>query len=135
MKLILGLGAGALALLLAVFGITMLLGRMRQPDVPVTEPPTEVPVPPDGGTEPPTAPPVSANPFRDAVNAATQASQLAQTATTKEDWQAVATAWETAITLMQQVPPTDPNYATAQERAQAYQPNLTYAQQNVQRFP
>jgi hypothetical protein len=146
LKLILGIGAGALALLLAVFGITALLGRMRQPDAPVTPPPTEIPAPPDGGTtpptepttpptEPPVTPPVSANPFRDAVNAATQASQLAQTATTKEDWQAVADAWEQAITLMQQVPESDPNYATAQDRAVAYQPNLTYAQQNVQRFP
>jgi hypothetical protein len=146
LKTILSIGAGALALLLAVFGITTLLGRMRQPDAPVTQPPTEIPAPPDGGTTPPTeptapptqppvTPPVSANPFRDAVNAATQASQLAQAATTKEDWQAVADAWENAITLMQQVPESDPNYATAQDRAQSYQPNLTYAQQNVQRFP
>jgi hypothetical protein len=151
LKIILGIGVAALALLLAVFGIITLLGRMRQPDVPVPQPPVEIPAEPDDSVEPPTEPddavesptepdqptepPVSDNPFRDAVNAATQASQLAQTATTKEDWQAVADGWEEAITLMQQVPDTDPNYETAQDRAVAYQPNLTYAQQNVQRFP
>jgi hypothetical protein len=36
---------------------------------------------------------------------------------------------------MQQVPESDPNYAVAQQKAVDYQPNLTYAQQNVQRFP
>ncbi len=146
LKRIMGLGAGALALLLAVFGVTTLLGRMRQPGGPVTPPPVETPTPPDDGTElpteppteptePPPEPPVSTNPFRDAVNAATQASQLTQTASTKEEWQAVADGWQQAITLMEQVPESDPNYAKAQDRAVAYQPNWAYAQQNVQRFP
>lgn len=81
--------------------------------------------------EPPAA---TANYFRDAVNAATQASTLAQTASTAAQWQEVADAWEEAITLMQQVPDTDPNYATAQDRAVAYQPNLAYARQNAERL-
>ena len=127
LKLILGVGVGIIALLAVVFGAALLFSPSRQGGAPVAEPPTEAP------TEAPI--PVSATPFRDAVNAATQASELAQTASTKEEWQAVADSWQTAISLMQQVPDTDPNYATAKDRAVAYQPNLTYAQQNVQRFP
>ncbi len=135
LKLIVALGAGTLALLLAVFGVTTLLGQMRQPDGPVTPPLMETPISPDDGTAPPTEPPGSPNPFRDAVNAATQASQLTQTASTKEEWQAVADGWQQAMTLMQQVPASDPNYAIAQDRAVGYQPNLAYAQQKVQQFP
>ncbi len=78
LKRIMGLGAGALALLLAVFGFTTLLGRIRQPGGPVMPPDdgTELPTePPTKPTEPPTESPVSIKPFQNAVNAATQASQ------------------------------------------------------------
>ncbi|MDY6781900.1 MAG: hypothetical protein SW833_05000 [Cyanobacteriota bacterium] len=76
--------------------------------------------------------PESVTPFRDAVNSATSAAQLTQTAQTPEEWQAVATEWQTAIGLMQAVPEGDPNYAVAQEKAVEYQTNLEYAQQNAQ---
>jgi pilus assembly protein FimV len=70
--------------------------------------------------------------FREAVNAAQNAANLAQTASTPAEWQAVADSWEEAIALMKQVPESDPNYATAQQKAIDYQPNLDYAQQNAQ---
>lgn len=79
------------------------------------------------------APPVSsATPFRDAVNKATSAAQLTQTAQTAEEWQTVANDWQAAIALMQAVPEGDPNYAVAQQKAAEYQKNLEYAQQNAQ---
>ncbi|MBW4460963.1 MAG: hypothetical protein KME47_12115 [Nodosilinea sp. WJT8-NPBG4] len=123
-RLILGL-VGALALgALLLYGV---LGRLRQPtpggDPAITEP---------------AAPPVdpAAVPedelFRQAVNAAQTAANQAQTASTPAQWQEVADAWARAIELMQRVPASDPNYATAQQKAVDYQPNLNYARQNAQ---
>jgi pilus assembly protein FimV len=66
------------------------------------------------------------------VNAAQNAANLAQTASTSADWQAVADSWSQSIELMKQVPESDPNYQTAQQKAVEYQPNLQYAQQNAQ---
>ncbi len=82
--------------------------------------------------EPAAEPPVEAQYFRDAVNAAQNAANLAQTASTGAEWQTVADSWAQAIELMKQVPESDPNYATAQQKAVDYQPNLEYAQQNAE---
>ncbi|MGB3516546.1 MAG: hypothetical protein WBA43_08820 [Elainellaceae cyanobacterium] len=71
------------------------------------------------------------DPFRDAVNQATTASELTQTASTSEEWSNVANAWQQAIELMESVPQSNPNYAVAQQKAQEYQANKTYAQNNV----
>ena len=71
------------------------------------------------------------NPFRDAVNAATEAAELTQSAQTPADWQAVAALWETAIEGMGAVPADSPNYATAQDRLQSYPANLNYARQRA----
>jgi len=79
----------------------------------------------------PDAAPVSDNPFRDAVNAATNAANLAQTAKTPEEWQAVAKEWKTAIDLMKAVPEGDANREVAQQKATEYQKNLDYATQNA----
>ncbi|MBD1875425.1 hypothetical protein H6F75_18235 [Nodosilinea sp. FACHB-131] len=127
MRLIIGLGLGALALALVGLLLNGLLGRLRQPtpggDPAITEP---------------AAPPVdpAAVPedelFRQAVNAAQTAANQAQTASTPAQWQEVANAWARAIELMQRVPASDPNYATAQQKAVDYQPNLDYARQNAQ---
>ncbi|MEC4804604.1 MAG: hypothetical protein SAJ12_11530 [Jaaginema sp. PMC 1079.18] len=72
------------------------------------------------------------DPFTEAVNQATKASQLAQTAQTSQEWQIVAETWKSAIAWMQAVPVTHIQYATAQQKATEYQPNLQYAQQNSQ---
>ncbi|MEM8808339.1 MAG: hypothetical protein AAGF01_20150 [Cyanobacteria bacterium P01_G01_bin.38] len=69
--------------------------------------------------------------FRDGVNFAMEAAQLTQTASTKADWTAVATAWQQSIDRMKAVPSTDPNYETAQTKVVEYGQNLTYAQQNA----
>jgi hypothetical protein len=138
MKLILGLGLGALILALAGLLLNGLLGRLRQPspggDPVVTEPAPPGELPPE---EPPVAPAAveDTDRFRQAVNAAQTAANQAQSANSAAEWQAVADSWASAIALMQQVPESDPNYAVAQQKAVDYQPNLTYAQQNVQRFP
>lgn len=85
----------------------------------------------------PAKPAVTASPqaapdtFQSAVNQAMKAATLTQTASTPEDWQQVAKAWENAIALMQSVPPSHPRYSIAQQKAVEYQPNLTYAQNNA----
>jgi pilus assembly protein FimV len=142
MKLLLGLGVGAIALILLGILLNSLLGRVRQPD-PVTGPAIEAPdtaAPPPAAEPGEPAPPAAeepgavddANAFREAVNAAQNAANLAQNANTPADWQVVADSWARAIELMEQVPETDPNYEVAQDRAVAYQPNLAYARQNAQ---
>lgn len=128
MRLIVGLGLGALALALLGLLLNGLLGRLRPPtpggDPVVTEP--AVPPPVDPAAVP------AEDLFRQAVNAAQTAANQAQTATTPAQWQEVANAWAQAIDLMQRVPASDPNYATAQQKAVDYQPNLDYARQNAQ---
>jgi len=68
------------------------------------------------------------------VNAAQNAANLAQTASTGAEWQAVADSWNRAIELMKQVPESDPDYATAQQKAVDYQPNLEYASKTLSDF-
>ncbi|MBE9159424.1 hypothetical protein IQ265_21705 [Nodosilinea sp. LEGE 06152] len=116
------------ALVLAALAGFMLLGRLRGPegDPAVTQP---APNPDSLPTDP--AAVAEEDVFRQAVNAAQTAANQAQTASTPAQWQEVADAWALAISLMQRVPDSDPNYATAQQKAVDYQPNLNYAQQNA----
>lgn len=141
----LGLIIGALVLaVVAAFGIRLWLNQSATPEggtlpaeSPSPEPTAASPV--DESPASPTAPaspaaptaPASpaADPFREAVNRATNAANLTQTARTRQEWQAVANQWREAIALMQAVPADSPNYGVAQDRAVAYQKNLAYAEQ------
>lgn len=84
-------------------------------------------------TAPESTPPESAavpdDPFRDAVNAATQAATLAQTAATPEEWSRVAEYWGSAVDNMKAVPTDHPKYDVAQDKVPEYQRYLDYAQQ------
>lgn|GEM_PF-1827585 len=127
-KVLAGLGFGILALILAMMGLNILRSLKLPPSAPV--------VLPEGGMGPGEAiKPESSDVFRDAVNAATAAANLTQTAKTGAEWQAVADTWSQAITLMKQVPSTHPKYAVAKAKAVEYQANLAYAQENRRRFP
>jgi hypothetical protein len=75
---------------------------------------------------------VPGDPFRDAVNKATQASSLTQSAATPEQWQAIAKLWQDAATLMASVSPQNTNYQIAQERVPQYLSNRDYAVQRSQ---
>ena len=85
-------------------------------DVPVSVPP-EVPVP--------DAPP--ANPWRDAINAATEAAVKAQSAQTAEEWGVVEQTWDKSVQLLLAVPETDPNFILAQTKIVEYTANLDMA--------
>lgn len=66
--------------------------------------------------------------FRKAVNLATDAAQLAQSASTQADWQKVVETWQQAIQLMQAVPSASPQYRLARQKETEYQANLKIAQ-------
>lgn len=69
--------------------------------------------------------------FRDAINRATSAVAIGQTAQSKSDWTLAASRWQQAIQLMQQVPTGDPHYTDAQTKVREYQHHLASAQQQV----
>jgi hypothetical protein len=69
--------------------------------------------------------------FRSAVSVAMEASALTQTARTPQEWQRVATMWQSAIDGMSQISVQSPHYAIAQDRISTYTNNLNYAQRNA----
>lgn len=60
------------------------------------------------------------NPFRVAVNTATKAVELGESAVTEDDWKKTTDKWLEAINLMQSVPESSPRYEIAQQKAQEY---------------
>ncbi|MDY6936116.1 MAG: hypothetical protein SWY16_00495 [Cyanobacteriota bacterium] len=87
-------------------------------------PPAEAPAEAPAATE-------TAEPFRDAVNKANSATSKIETAQTPADWSQIAADWQDAVTLMEAVPETHPEYATAQDRIPKYRRFLEYAQQQA----
>ncbi|MFH7243547.1 MAG: aspartyl protease family protein [Spirulina sp.] len=69
--------------------------------------------------------------FREAVNRATSAMVLGQSAQSQADWQLAVGRWQQAVDLMKQVPTDSPNHAQAQAKVQEYQRNLAAAQQRA----
>ncbi|WP_353932491.1 peptidylprolyl isomerase [Okeanomitos corallinicola TIOX110] len=67
------------------------------------------------------------NSFRIAVNHATKAANLTQTATSGEEWETIIKHWENAIASMKAVTSDHPEYFTAQQKTIEYQRNLNYA--------
>ncbi len=75
---------------------------------------------------------IPVNYFREAVNKATRAATLAQSAKSKEEWNVVVNEWQSAIDMMKSTPSSDPNYEIAQKKVIEYQKNLNYAQQQTE---
>jgi hypothetical protein len=69
--------------------------------------------------------------FTESVNFATQASNLAQSANSKQDWDEVAGLWVQAVAWMQAVPPGSPRRAFAEKKVVEYTRNLVYSQQQA----
>lgn len=69
--------------------------------------------------------------FSESVNFATQASNLAQSANSKQDWDEVAALWVQAVAWMQAVPPGSPRRAFAEKKVIEYMKNLVYSQQQA----
>jgi hypothetical protein len=86
-------------------------------------PPTTAPADPPSASEP--------DRFSEAVNAASSAFQLGQSARSQDDWRLVAQRWRQAVELLTTVPESSPNHATAQTKIAEYRRNLTYAEQQA----
>jgi predicted aspartyl protease len=69
--------------------------------------------------------------FREAVNRATSAVAIGQSAQSTADWELAASRWQQAIKLMEQVPNDSPNRAQAQAKAEEYRQHLASAQRRV----
>lgn len=76
--------------------------------------------------------PVVGDPYERAVTKAKGATNLAQSAQSKQDWELVVIQWQKAIELMNAVPPTSEHYATAQKLVKEYENRVTQAQQQIQ---
>jgi predicted aspartyl protease len=73
------------------------------------------------------------DPYPEAINRASSAFNLGQSAQSRDDWRLVANRWEQAIDLMASVPASSPNHATAQAKLSEYRRNLSVAQQQASR--
>lgn len=71
-------------------------------------------------------------PLAEAFDAASTAAQLAQSASTADEWSAVATAWSEAIQALQAVPTDSPEWLFAQRKTQEYLENQAIALQQVE---
>jgi predicted aspartyl protease len=71
------------------------------------------------------------NYFNEGVNRAQSAVAIGQSAQSADDWNLAAGRWQQAVTYMQQVPNSDPNYTAAQQKVQEYGQNLTLAQRRA----
>jgi len=66
--------------------------------------------------------------YKQAIAQAMSAANLAQSASSQDDWKLVVNRWQRSINLLKSIPKVDPTYAKAQTKATEYQKNLGYAQ-------
>lgn len=78
----------------------------------------------------PTSPPLN-DPYPDAINRASRAFNLSQSAQSQDDWRLVAARWQQAIELMAAVPSASPNHNVAQQKLTEYRRNLSYAREQA----
>jgi len=97
------------------------LAVVTDPTIPPTVEPVQTPI---------AVPSISA--FATAVESADRATLAMQTAETLVDWQTVTADWQIAIDALKSIPPSDPNYATAQNRIIDYRHNLNSASRQAQ---
>lgn len=134
-KKLLPIAAIILVLLLLGAGVWWFLNQKPAPQptpAPAPKPSTVPATPEKPQPANPTSPPSSgvdpAQGWRLAINKATSAAELTQTAQTKADWETVASQWNEAIELLKIVPSDHPEYDRAQQKIVEYQRNLEYAQ-------
>ncbi|MGB3510193.1 MAG: hypothetical protein WBA93_13340 [Microcoleaceae cyanobacterium] len=77
------------------------------------------------------AAPVVSDPFREGINAATTAAELAQIANTQTQWNEVAITWHQALVLMKEVPESHPQYEAAKNRIDLYRNNREIAKKKA----
>ena len=102
----------------ATIGVGMMwLGQTLELSLPIQQP--------DSGSAP------IDDPFNQGSRQAMSAAELTQTAKYREEWSRVAILWQQALTQMESVPASHPNYDVARQKQVEYARNLQYAQSNV----
>ncbi|PZO13568.1 MAG: hypothetical protein DCF25_15955 [Leptolyngbya foveolarum] len=76
----------------------------------------------------PAAPPSA---YEDALSKATAASESLPTAETSADWASIAAQWQSAIASLNDIPTNSDYSAQAQAKAEEYQRNYDYANEQV----
>ncbi|MGB3613391.1 MAG: retropepsin-like aspartic protease, partial [Elainellaceae cyanobacterium] len=103
-----------------------------EPSASSTSPPAPAPpAPASSNGVPAPAEDQSGAAYTDAVDRASGAVSLSQSARSKDDWRLVASRWQQAIALLEGVPEADPNYGAAAQKLTDYRRNLAYAQQQA----
>lgn len=73
----------------------------------------------------------SPDPWREGVNKAIEAAELAQNANSQSEWNQVQQLWQQAANAMAEVPEDHSKYETAQQKANEYQQNAEVASQRA----
>lgn len=73
--------------------------------------------------------------FEQAIDKATGASAIAQSATSSDDRKLAASLWQDAIDLLKTIPATSPNYGKAKKKISEYQGKLAVAKKNINNPP
>ena len=99
-------------------------------------PPAETVMLSGAPTQPPAPTPAPSqasqiNYYQRAIDRASSAVAIGQTAQSQDDWNLAAGRWRQAIALLQEVPQDNPNYSTAQQKIKEYQQNLAATQQQA----
>jgi predicted aspartyl protease len=71
------------------------------------------------------------DPYQLAIERASSAFTIGQSAQSRDDWRLVASRWQQAIGLLESVPASNPNHAQAQGKLAEYRRNLAYAQRQA----
>ncbi|WP_371417598.1 hypothetical protein, partial [Anabaena sp. UHCC 0187] len=79
--------------------------------------------------------PPATDSYQDAISKAIGAATITQSAQSQNDWTLIIGMWQGSINLMETVPKTSPNYASAQSKIKEYQGNLKFAQQMALKPP
>jgi predicted aspartyl protease len=107
------------------------LGRSPEPPLASTPVAASTPIAASAPTAAAEPAPATINFFQEGINRAQSAVAIGQSAQSEDDWNLAASRWQQAVNYMQQVPDSDANHGTAQQKAQEYQQNLTFAQQRA----
>jgi predicted aspartyl protease len=76
-------------------------------------------------------PPPTSDTYAQAIDIASGAVSISQSAVCRDDWQLVAKHWQEAINLLKAVPASSPNQANVKQKLLVYQRYLTTAQQKA----
>lgn len=86
---------------------------------------------PTASPAPDSAPVAAPDPFQEAIDRASSAFTIGQSAQSQDDWRLVVSRWQQAIQLLTTVPSSSPHYGQVQPKLTEYRRNLTYAQQQA----